>query len=210
MAPRGTAHLMAYASERHVERLRGPIALIGRWLKAERATRPLRRSAILRQAANTASAAAVIERDIVIDEEFTPLVRSPSNGDIHLDIDIIDKCNLQCPTCWRGVAAQKNTSATMPLPRFREIVSKARAEGYPNVSLINWTEAFLCKTLHEYVAVVKEAGLDCWISSNLSLPPKEYSPAIIAALSSGVDILTVSVSGFTQSIYEINHKRGRI
>ena len=153
---------------------------------------------------------ATIEAADVVAQDLTPEVRSPSNGDKHVDIDIIDKCNLQCPTCWRGVAAQKNTSATMPLSKFREIVSKLRAEGYTNVALINWTEPFLCKTLHEYVPVVKQAGLDCWLSSNLSLPPSKYLPTIISALSSGVDILWISVSGFTQSVYEINHKGGRI
>jgi pyruvate-formate lyase-activating enzyme len=156
------------------------------------------------------AAVATIEDDWGVQEEFTPQIRSPSNGDLHADIDIIDKCNLRCPTCWRGVAAQKNTSATMPLFRFREIVNKARAEGYPNIALINWTEPFLCKTLHEYIPIVKEAGLDCWLSSNLSLPPDKYLPTISAALSAGVDILFVSVSGFTQDVYEINHVGGRI
>jgi hypothetical protein len=144
------------------------------------------------------------------EEDFVPALRSPSNGHLHADIDIIDRCNLRCPTCWRGVAAQKNTTTTMPLSRFREVVTKIRDEGYPNVALINWTEPFLCQTLHEYVPLVKEAGMDCWLSSNLSLRPNDYLPTILSTLSSGVDILFVSVSGFTQPIYEINHVGGRV
>lgn len=155
-------------------------------------------------------------RSIVIDREPAPLqvippgIRSPSNGHLHADIDLIDTCNLECPTCWRGVGAQKNTPTTMPLVQFREITKKVRTEGYPNFALINWTEPFLLRTLHEYIPAVKEAGLDCWLSSNLSLPPEKYLPTIIAALAAGVDILFVSVSGYTQPVYEINHKRGRV
>jgi hypothetical protein len=52
--------------------------------------------------------------------------------------------------------------------------------------------------------------MDCWLSSNLSLQPKIYIPTIISALESGVDILFISVSGFTQAVYEINHVGGRV
>ena len=43
---------------------------------------------------------------------------------LHFDIDVIDKCNLQCPTCFRGTGAQ-NTQAAMPLDKFRAIVAEA-------------------------------------------------------------------------------------
>src|SRR6185369_5284155 len=136
--------------------------------------------------------------------------RSPKNGDLQVHIDLIDRCNLQCPTCWRGTGAQVNTTATLPLDKFREIVAKVKDEGYPNVALINWTEPFLCRNLHEYVPIVNESGMECWLSSNLSLPPNVYIPTIISALESGVDILWISVSGFTQAVYEINHVGGRV
>lgn len=143
--------------------------------------------------------------------DLTPAVRPPTNSDRHFDIDLIDKCNLQCPTCFRGVGAQKNTAAALPVSEFRAIVAKAHAEGYPNICLINWTEAFLLRSLDQYVAVVKEFdGLDCWISSNLSLPPERYLPSILDALAAGVDILFISVSGWTQAVYEINHAKGRV
>ena len=58
---------------------------------------------------------------------------------LHFDIDVIDKCNLQCPTCFRGTGAQKNTQAAMPLDKFSAVVAEAVAEGYPNICLINWT-----------------------------------------------------------------------
>jgi len=145
--------------------------------------------------------------EVVLDD--LPIL-NPRNGYRHADMDINDKCNLSCPTCFRGVGSQKNTTALMPLETFREVANKLTAEGYPNISMINWTEPFLCKTLDRYVAVVKECGPDCWLSSNLSLPPKQYADVMVGALAAGVDILFVSVSGFTQETYEINHVGGRI
>ena len=143
--------------------------------------------------------------------DLTPVVQPPRNGDVHFDIDLLNKCNLLCPTCFRGVGAEKNAPGVLSLDHFREIVAKARAEGYPNICLINWTEAFLLKNLDEYVRVVKEyPDLDCWVSSNLSLPPERYLPSIISALAAGIDLLFVSVSGWTQETYEINHKAGRV
>ena len=137
-------------------------------------------------------------------------IRGPRNGEIHVDIDLVDKCNLFCHTCWRGVGAQKNTSATMSLDKFTKIVGKIKDEGYPNIALINWSEPFLNKRLHEYVPIIGAAGIDCWLSSNLSLRPDTYLPTMISALAAGVDVLFVSVSGFSQEIYEINHKGGRV
>lgn len=143
--------------------------------------------------------------------DHTPQVQSPRNGELHFDIDLNDKCNLRCPTCFRGTGAQKNTPSVMPLEHFRHVVAKAHAEGYPNICLINWTEAFLLENLNEYVAVVKEFdGLDCWVSSNMSLPPARYLPSILSALAAGIDILFISTSGWTQQVYEINHARGRV
>jgi hypothetical protein len=143
--------------------------------------------------------------------DLTPAFQWPRNAEVHFDIDLLNKCNLQCPTCFRGVGAEKNAPGVLPLDHFREIVAKARAESYPNICLINWTEAFLLKNLDEYVRVVKEyPDLHCWVSSNLSLPPERYLPSIISALAAGIDILFISVSGWTQETYEINHKAGRV
>jgi MoaA/NifB/PqqE/SkfB family radical SAM enzyme len=128
----------------------------------------------------------------------------------HAIIDIIDKCNLLCPTCVRGVQMQKNTNEIMPLQLFSAIVEKVRVEGYPNIALFNWTDPFLCRNLHDYVAIVKKAGLNCLLSSNFSFRPKDFSASIIAALAAGADVLWVTVSGFTQEVYEINHVAGRI
>src|SRR3974377_83537 len=109
-------------------------------------------------------------------------------------IDIIDKCNLRCPTCVRGTRLLKNSDNTMSIETFRSIVRKARNEGYHGIGLFNWIEPFLSKAIDQFVAVVKQEGLYCGISSNLSLKPDSYFDPICKALAAGVDSLIVSVS----------------
>jgi len=53
------------------------------------------------------------------------------------------------------------------------------------------------------VSIAKGGGMHVWLSSNLSLPKL---PNLEKTLMAGVDLLTVSVSGETQKIHEINHK----
>ncbi len=74
------------------------------------------------------------------------------------------------------------------------------------VDLFSWTEPFLCPNLHEYIAVVNDAGLPCGVSSTLSLRNiKAFDEAICR-----LDVLWISVSGLEQEIYQVNHVGGNI
>jgi organic radical activating enzyme len=125
-------------------------------------------------------------------------------------IDIIDKCNLRCPTCARGTRLIKNSQKSMSIDLFKKIVEKAKEEGYDCISIFNWTEPFLAKNLPDYVSAVKAFGLNCNVSSNLSLNPRKYFDTIERTLRAGIDHLTVSVSGYSQAVYEINHIGGTL
>src|SRR5215469_7206639 len=105
-----------------------------------------------------------------------------------LYVDVIDACHLQCPTCVRGVRAFPNTTKKMSLDMFRAIVAKAKVDGAYQVDVFSWIEPFLCRDLHEYVAIVKEAGLPCGISSTLSLPSIDAFEATLR----NTDFLTIS------------------
>ncbi len=98
----------------------------------------------------------------------------------------------------------------MSLDNFQKIVQKAKSEGYDIIGIYNWIEPFLSKALDSFVALVKENGLFCHLSSNLSLKPDSYFDIIYKALAAGVDDLIVSVSGYNQEVYEINHVGGNI
>jgi MoaA/NifB/PqqE/SkfB family radical SAM enzyme len=122
-------------------------------------------------------------------------------------VDTIDVCNLKCPTCIRGLRGMPNSAKKMPLEQFQRIVQKLSNEGYKRIGLFNWTEPFINPSLHEYVTIVKTHGLFCIVSTNFSL---RRIPGLEAALRSGIDHLIISVSGFDQEIYEINHVDGNI
>jgi MoaA/NifB/PqqE/SkfB family radical SAM enzyme len=122
-------------------------------------------------------------------------------------VDTIDVCQLKCPTCVRGLRGLENSAKTMPLDKFGAIVAKIASEGYNTVALYNWTEPFLNPRIADYIAEVKRHGLHCWVSTNFSL---RRIPALEAALRSGIDYMIVSVSGFEQKVYEINHVDGDI
>ena len=98
----------------------------------------------------------------------------------------------------------------MPIRQFEKILQKAKREGFNIIGLYNWTEPFLNKRLENYVSMVKKYGLYCGLSSNLSIKPTTYTNVIQNALRAGVDSMLVSVSGFNQEIYEINHVGGNI
>jgi MoaA/NifB/PqqE/SkfB family radical SAM enzyme len=122
-------------------------------------------------------------------------------------VDLVDVCNLKCPTCVRGVRAIPNSPKRMPLSKFDDIVAKLKSEGFKWVGLYNWTEPFLNRNLQDYVAVVKAHGLMCIVSTNFSLRRIDN---LEAALGAGIDHLVITVSGFDQAVYEINHVAGDV
>lgn len=123
-------------------------------------------------------------------------------------IDIVDACQLRCPTCARGVRLMPNSNKQMPLYLFKNIIGKAKSEGYDTIGTYNWTEPFLTDNFPEYISAIKEIGLGCQVSSNLSFTNR--LDVIERAFAAGMDELIVSVSGFNQEVYEINHKGGDI
>ena len=122
-------------------------------------------------------------------------------------IDTNDVCNLKCPTCVRGLRGMQNSSNQMPLEKFRKIVEKLSSEGHKQIGLYNWTEPFLNRNLHEYIPIIREFGMHSSLSTNMSF---REMPGLEPVLRSGLDRMIVSVSGFDQEVYEINHINGDV
>ncbi len=122
-------------------------------------------------------------------------------------IDTNDVCNLKCPTCVRGLRGMPNSGRQMPLDKFSRIVEKLYREGHKQIGLYNWTEPFLNPDLDKYIKIVKSFNMFCQLSSNFSL---RRMPGLESALRSGLDYLAVSVSGFDQEVYQINHANGNV
>lgn len=142
-------------------------------------------------------------------ESFFIFEKSPAPATITpaLAIDLVDACNLACSTCVRGFRRMKNRLAQMDFSLYKQIIKKAAGIGFERIYLYNWTEPFLCRDLHHYTQEIKKVGdLGCQLSSNLSF---RKIPHLLPALEY-CDTLIVSVSGFTQPVYRINHRGGNI
>lgn len=124
-----------------------------------------------------------------------------------LFIDVVDACNLQCTDCGHWQLA-KNTSQVLTLDRLSLILDKAQSEcNVVRVGLHNWAEPLLHPQLPEIVGAIKDRGIPCCLSTNLSF---KHIPTLERLIQREPDLLVVSVSGFSQEIYSRYHRRGDI
>jgi len=134
--------------------------------------------------------------------------RSPCKSYLFF-IDVFSYCNLRCPSCLVGnklTPTGEWRRGLMTATFLGRILDKALSEcAISNVGLFNWTEPLLHPDIVDLVRVVKSRGLHCSISSNLNVlrNPEEL-------LASGLDSIRVSLSGFTQRVYELGHKGGDV
>src|SRR6266568_333939 len=122
-------------------------------------------------------------------------------------VDTLDACHLKCPTCIRGVRGMQNSPRKMSLDTFAAVVARLREQGFPRIALFNWTEPFLNRNIEDYVAIAKKSRFWVSLSSTLSIPHIDNLEETLAA---GLDLLTVSLSGIDQEIYQINHVGGNL
>ncbi len=122
-------------------------------------------------------------------------------------IDIVGSCNLKCPSCPNGNALKKNPTGMMSLETFKKILEKvSREQAGATVALYNWIEPFIHPKISEFIKFIHSYGLKSLLSTNLNLIPanlEEFAKANPGGI-------TISLSGFTQKIYEIGHRGGNI
>jgi MoaA/NifB/PqqE/SkfB family radical SAM enzyme len=136
--------------------------------------------------------------------------RTCTEAQAHLNdtawVDTNDVCNLKCPTCYRGVRTWANTGKRIDLDKFEAIVAKIADEGYKKVGVFNWTEPFVNPDLDKCMQIIKEHGLFAIVSTNFSLRKIPHLQNVLRY----TDMMFISVSGFDQAVYEINHVAGDI
>jgi MoaA/NifB/PqqE/SkfB family radical SAM enzyme len=95
----------------------------------------------------------------------------------------------------------------MSVAMFDAIMDKIAREtpNVPYIGLFSWTEPLLHPELSQIVANVKQHGFACYLSSNLNRIDRLEE--VIAAKP---DRFRISLSGFTQEIYEQTHRGGNI
>jgi wyosine [tRNA(Phe)-imidazoG37] synthetase (radical SAM superfamily) len=124
-------------------------------------------------------------------------------------IDVFSYCNLRCPSCIVGNRYTEISAwpkGLMSPELLENIVDKARSECAINaIGLYNWTEPLLHPDIARLIRVVKSRNVPCWLSSNLNVlrEPEQI-------LAANPDFLRISLSGFTQDVYEIGHREGKI
>ncbi len=120
-------------------------------------------------------------------------------------LDIVGSCNLKCPTCPMGNSVSINKSKAMTSELFLNILKKAKNEGVSSIHLYNWTEPLIHPKIGDFITQIEAEGLSCGISSNLNL-----SKNLENAMRANPTFFRISLSGFSQETYSINHVNGDI
>jgi len=126
-------------------------------------------------------------------------------------IDVVSGCNLRCTACPVGMPEYSNSIGRqlteMDPELFDRICNKAKQDtgGNCRLGLYNWTEPTLHSRLDQLLAIAETHGIPCGISSNLN---HNYDWSLLKPRK--LANFTITVSGFTQKVYSINHRGGRI
>lgn len=124
-------------------------------------------------------------------------------------IDIMGACNLKCGSCPHSIPDHGVPKGSMSFDTFGKILSKAKTEQreLSHISLYSWGDPLLHPHLPKFIEASHNENLAVAVSSNLSINLDDRLEAIVEAVP---DYFKVSVSGFTQKIYEITHQGGDV
>lgn len=106
------------------------------------------------------------------------------------------RCNLKCPLCATGLR-ESPPKPDLSIEMFRLLLDKL--EPVEEVYLFGWGEPFINKDIFEMIRLAKSRGKRVSIDSNLSLVSDEKMRSIVE---SGIDVLSVSLDGVSQEVYE--------
>ena len=112
-------------------------------------------------------------------------------------IEVTNRCNLNCLMCDRDSLNRK--CENMQWPRFERIVDEALGMGIRRIKLNRFGEPLLHPDIHRMTAHVKSRGAP-WVffvsnGTLLDAPERE------GILESGLDLLVVSIDGYTPETY---------
>lgn len=127
-------------------------------------------------------------------------------------LEVNSACNLRCPTCTKGNQESVNglkyehQTGFMDPDLMEKILDKIQAEN-PDaiVFLYGNSEPFLNPRLPECITAIKKRGLHPEMSSNMN-----YIQRVEDTLNAHPDLIIISLSGWTQEVYEKGHAGGKI
>lgn len=122
-------------------------------------------------------------------------------------LEVNSACNLACPTCTKGnKPGYDHKNGVMDWELMEKCIDKIKSENPEAiVFLYGNSEPFLHPRLPECIAAVKARGLRCELSTNLN-----YTQRAGEVLDAHPDFMIISLSGFTQEVYEKGHAGGNI
>lgn len=122
-------------------------------------------------------------------------------------LEINSACNLRCPTCTKGnMEGYDHQTGLMDMDLMERILDKIKLEN-PDAIVFTYgnSEPFLHPRLPECIAAIKRRGLHPEMSTNLN-----HLQRVEETLEAGPDLIIISLSGFTQEVYEKGHAGGKI
>ena len=124
-------------------------------------------------------------------------------------IDIIGACNLKCGSCPHSIQDHGVPKGSMSYDTFEKVILKAVSEQpvLGHISLYSWGDPFLHPHLPKFINLAHDNNLAVAVSSNLSINLDGRFEEIVE---SNPDYLKISVSGFSQRVYESTHQGGDV
>ncbi|MFC1885339.1 radical SAM/SPASM domain-containing protein [Thermodesulfobacteriota bacterium] len=122
-------------------------------------------------------------------------------------IDVSNRCNLHCPYCPTGARRKSGRDKNTVDPSYIERLLSDMGNYLISANLFNWGEPFLHPQICKIVKMFNENHVATHISSNLNPLNKGLMEEISQ---SGLDYLTVSLSGISQEVYQQYHRGGKI
>lgn len=119
-----------------------------------------------------------------------------------IQIDIFNGCNLRCPLCETGALKHPRGVTKIGADDYREILDSL--SGFDEIHLFNKGESTLHPEICDFISMGKDRGFTMGLHSNLCIPQERLDKII----SSGLDRLTASVDGTSQSRYGAYRKSG--
>ncbi len=127
-----------------------------------------------------------------------------------VSFEIVNMCNLSCPSCPEGrinYAKLHDSFAYADIDLCEQIFKKMHDSNETfEIYLYQFCEPLLHPQLDEILSIMDNYNLTAYISSNLNISHDWKKLLAHPALKR----LTVSVSGFTQDVYERGHRGGRV
>jgi len=116
-------------------------------------------------------------------------------------MEVFGGCNYTCQMCPQTFPGRgKDFTRKMPIKQFKKILDDIVPKyGMPQINLEGSGEPTMAKDLPEYIKIVKDKGLRCFMYCNGARLNGEFMKKVI---DSGIDFIRFSIIGYNRQKYE--------